>query len=125
MELDAGERARLDDCDDALGGRRRARRLGRVGMREVERLAEAIDLGPPAPRDPTLAQPHRAAGDDPETAHAAVLLRLLESELEAEADAQHGQVVLDARAQDAVEPSAAQPLHRRTGAADAREHREV
>src|SRR5207247_426918 len=55
MELDAVEAARPGLGDDALGARRRARRLGRVGVGEGEALAARPDRRPGAPRGPALA----------------------------------------------------------------------
>src|SRR5438105_2910898 len=89
MELHAGERPVPHLRDDALGARRRRGRLGGVGVREPERLwLTATNFGPADPRHPALAKPDRAAGDEAETGHAAVLLALLEREVEAEADAE-------------------------------------
>ena len=70
-------------------------------------------------------QPHRPARQDPEPVDAAVLLRVLERELEPEADAEHRPLLGDPRAQRVVEPLPPQLVHRRAGRADARQHGEV
>ena len=83
------------DRDDALGRRRRTRRLGGVRVREVERVAGRFDLGPADARDAPFAQAHGAAGQDAEPCDAAVLLRLVECELQSQADAEDGAVGVD------------------------------
>src|SRR5437763_7892310 len=125
MELDSGESTSLCDGDDILRVRGGAGRLRRVRMREVERLAQPVDVGPADARDAALAQAHRAAGDDAEPFHAAVLLRLVERELQPEADAEHGPAVVHSVAERVVEPAPAQAVHRRARRSNAGKHREV
>src|SRR4051794_13360664 len=125
MELHAGERAAFGDGNDAFRRRDRAGGVGRIGVREVERRSEEVDVGPPDARDAAVAQAHGSAGQQSEALDAAVLLRLLERQLKAEADAEDGAAAFDALAQDLVEPAAAKPFHRRAGGADAGEDGEV
>src|SRR5258708_14433080 len=88
MELDADERLVLGDGDEAVARRGRGGRLGRVGVREPERLAGGLDARPAHPRHPVAVQANRTSRDEPEPGDAAVLLGLVECELEAEADAE-------------------------------------
>src|SRR5262245_34944997 len=125
VELHAGERAALGDRDDAFGTRGRVRRLGRERVREVERAPETVDAGPADARDASFAQAHRAAGHDAEPLDAAVLLGLVERELETEADAEDRTVVGDAHAQRLVEAAPAKSVHRRAGRADSRQDGEI
>ena len=57
-------------------------------MREPELLAHRLDARPADPWHAAVLQPARAAGQEPEAVDAAVLLRVLERELQAEADAE-------------------------------------
>src|SRR5579872_4450458 len=125
MELDAEESAALRCCDDALRVRARERRLGRVRVREVEVVAELVDTRPADARHAAFAQSHGAPGNEAETLDAAVLLALLERELQAEADSEHGTARVDARAQRVVEAALAEPVHRCGRRADARQHSEI
>src|SRR4051794_6312991 len=120
MELDAGEAPTLDDRGDALARRDRRRRLGGVRVREPVR--GLVHIRPADARHALGLDPHRAAGDEPETGDAAVLLALLERELQPEADAERR---LRARTEHVDEPAVAQALHRRARRADAGQHREV
>ena len=71
------------------------------------------------------AQPDGAAGHEAEPRRAAVLLALVERDLEAEADAERRAARGGALAQRVVEPALAQSRHRRAGRADAGENREI
>src|SRR5438045_9639038 len=88
MELHADERAVLDDGSVPL-----ARCHGRVGhglvrVREPVRLAARVDGRPPDARDAFRLQTYGPARHEAEAGDAAVLLALVERELEAEADAE-------------------------------------
>src|SRR6266536_5355554 len=65
------------------------------------------------------------AGKDAEASDAAVLLRLFERQLEAEADAEHRRPGLDSLDQSLVDTAPAQPFHRGRGGADAGQHCEI
>src|SRR5262245_58562361 len=86
VELAADERAETCLGDDALRPLGRMVGLGGVRVREVERPPVA-DVGPPHARDAAAAQADGAARHEAEPRDAAVLLRPVEGELEAEADA--------------------------------------
>jgi len=96
MELDAEEAPRLRGGHDALGSRDRGGGLGSVGVGEVVGLAAGLDLGPADSRDALRAKPNGATRDDSEPRDAAVLLGLLEGELESEADPKRGAAGCDA-----------------------------
>src|SRR5262245_14882840 len=98
--------------------------LGSIRVREVERPAVA-DFGPAHARDAAAAQADGAARHKPEPRDTAVLLRPLESELEAEADAEDRPPALEPLAQLFVVAALAQPRHRRARRADAGEHGDV
>src|SRR4051794_37097630 len=90
MELHAEERPVLGDRDDAFARRGRGGSLGRVGVREPEGLAGRLDGRPTDAGHALGAQAHRTPGNEAEAGDAAVLLGLVERELEAEADAECG-----------------------------------
>jgi hypothetical protein len=90
-------------------------------VREPERAAVRLDRRPADARDAPLAQPHGAAGDEPEPGNAAVLLGLLERELQAEADPERRPPEPRALAERLVEPARAQPRHRARRRAHARQ----
>src|SRR5581483_7491615 len=96
MELHAEDRAVLGDRRDALRRRRHGRRLGGVRVRIPVRVAAAVESRPADARHPALAQPNAASGHEPEPADAAVLLRLVERELQPEADAENRPAVCGA-----------------------------
>jgi hypothetical protein len=89
-------------------------------VREVERLPERLDLGPPDTRDAAFAQADRAARHDAEPFDPAIFLALVQGELQAEADAEHRFAVGDACEQDVVEPALAQAFARGCGRTNAR-----
>src|SRR4051794_38724747 len=93
-------------------------------MREVER-ASVLDVGPADAWDASLAQPRRAPRHEAESLHASVLLRPVERQLEAEADAQDRCARVEPRAQRVVVAARAQTVHRRARRADAGQHCEV
>ncbi len=126
MELHADERARA-----------RRRRRGPRSSRSPPASRPRTSARTSTPRRPARPPPSRCAGrapsrrrtarpgDEAEPGDAAVLLALVERELEAEADAERRPSRRDALAQRVVEPALAQPRHRRAGRADAGEHREI
>src|SRR5581483_9864476 len=125
MELDAEERAVLHDGGEALARPGHGRRLGGVGVREPVRLAARLDLRPADPRHAALPQPDGAAGNEAERGHAAVLLRLVESELQAEADAEDRALRAEPLPQRLVEAAGVQAGHRGGRRADPGEDGEV
>src|SRR5438270_10678200 len=82
-----------------------------------------LDRSPADARYASLAQPHCAAGDDSEPGDAAVLLRLVERELQAEADTEDRAVRGVPFAEDVGR--VAEPVHRRARRADTREDGEI
>src|SRR5215468_5730302 len=100
MELDAEEGAGARLRDAALRPGRGRGRVGGERVREVEGVADGVDRRPADARDAALAEPPRAAGQQAEALDAAVLLRVVERELEPEADAERR---LGARAERLVD----------------------
>src|SRR6516165_9475945 len=86
MELHADERTMLDDRGVALARRHRRGRLRLIGVREPVRLPAGLDLRPADTRHALVPQADGTAGNEPEAGDAAVLLGLVERELEPEAD---------------------------------------
>src|SRR5581483_2813894 len=86
--LHTDERAVLDDSGVALARRRRRLCLGLVRVREPVRLSARLDRSPADARHARVLQADGAAGDEPEAGDSAVFLRLVESELQPEADAE-------------------------------------
>ena len=130
VELDAEEGAGLGDRDDPLGVRDRGRRLRGVGVREVERLATGLDSSPADARDATIPQPNGSPGKQAEARDAAVLLGLLERELQPEADPERRAAACDPASQRLVEAPIAQarssrspPTRRRAARQDRRPRR--
>src|SRR5581483_914809 len=80
---------------------------------------------PPDPRYALRAHTHRLARKKREPVDAAVLLRPLDRELEAEADAEHRPVQRKPLAQHRVEPLRVQLRHRRPCRPDPGKHREI
>src|SRR2546430_6275332 len=112
MELDADKAGDPRLGDDAFGCCGRRRSLGDVRVGEIIRLAAWVDRRPADPRHPALVQSHRPARKKPEALHAAVLVALLEGELEPQADAERRPAAGDPRAERLVEPALAQDAHR-------------
>src|SRR5688572_28982186 len=112
MELDAEEASGLGDSDDTLGERGCSGRLRRVRVREVERLPVGLHRRPADARDAARAEPDRSTGKEPEPGDTAVLLRLVERELQAQADAEREATITHPSAQRLVESPIAQPVHR-------------
>src|SRR5579859_2012604 len=125
MELDADERLVLRDCDEAIARRRCRGRLGRVRVREPERLAGRLDTRPAHPWHAASVEPDRTSRKKPEPGDAAVFLGLVECELEAEADAERRATGGRAVEERFVEAALAQARHCKTGGADARQDSEI
>src|SRR5262245_23761859 len=123
MELDAREGAALDGGDNRpvmlrLGGDKRAIdglarvRMGKVDVRAVETASDAAavhdsELVPAHVRDAARFEPAHRSGEDPQAE--AALLALLEEELHADADPEHGPVSRDPAAQRGVQAEAFEP----------------
>ena len=84
-------------------------------MGEPERLTAGRELGPADPRHASIPQADRAAWCKTEAGDAAVLLALVECELEAEADSEDRPARFGTHAQRRVEPAAPETPHRGTG----------
>src|SRR5215216_7124021 len=95
MELHADERAAPRLRDDAFRPGGGARREGGVRVRKV--IGVRADLRPAHARDAAVADALGAAREQAEPGDAPVLVRPVERELEAEADAEHGPARIDAR----------------------------
>src|SRR4051794_9063945 len=124
MELAADERAGAHLGDEAFRPRRRAGRDRRIRMGEVERAA-AADLRPAHAGHTAFLDAHRAARNETEPLHPAVLPRPFERQLQAEADAEHRAPRRDAGTQRLVMAAVAQPRHRRARRSDPGKHRKV
>src|SRR5581483_6581665 len=124
MELDADEAAVLDDGGDPFGRRRRGGRVGGVRVREVIRIAGrvAVERRPADPRHALALDSRNPARNKAEARDAAVLVALLERELEPETDAERRPL---AHAQRVGYTALVEPAHRAAGRADARQDREV
>src|SRR3954466_10040604 len=88
MELDACEGAVLDDRGEPFACCRNCRRFSGVRMCKPVSGAVGLDRCPADPGDASLTQPDGAAGNETEPGDPTVLLRLVEGELEPEADAE-------------------------------------
>ena len=93
-------------------------------MGEVERSA-IVDIGPADARHAPLAQAFGAARQQPEPLDAAVLVRLVECELESEADAERRPAGRGSVEERLVEASFAQAGHCQTRRPDARQDGEI
>src|SRR5689334_15409077 len=102
MELHAEERAVARFRDEAVRPGGRGRCLDRVRVREV--VGGAVDLRPADARHALGLDAHGPARQEPETVDAAVLLRPVDRELQAEADAEYRTLVSEPLAQRRVEP---------------------
>src|SRR5439155_17090410 len=111
-ELDAVKAGDPRLGDDAFGYCGCRMSLGDLRVREIIRHAAWVDRRPADPRHPALVQSHRPARKKPEALHAAVLVALLEGELEPQADAERRPAAGDPRAERLVEPALAQVAHR-------------
>src|SRR5258705_7338037 len=99
----AEERAEARLGEDAFRPGARVRRLRCIRVREVERAA-LVDLRPAHARDASCLQARGASRDEAEPVDAAVLLRPVERELQAEADPEDRLLLLEPLAQRKVVP---------------------
>src|SRR5262245_4084143 len=86
MELHPDEAPELGRGDDALRRRGRGRRVGRVGVGEVELLAARLDRRPADAGNAPPTEPHGASWEEGKSTDAAVFVRRLECQVEAQAD---------------------------------------
>src|SRR5690348_8672903 len=124
MELTADERPVPYLGDDALRPGYGGRRPRRERVREIEGVA-SVNLRPADPRHAARAQALGAAGNQPEPGHTTVLLRRLERELEAEADAENRPVGSEPLAERLVVAALPQAGHRGPCGTDAGQHGEI